>query len=125
MTENYVGERYRGYLACLNEKRFGDLAEFVHDSVVHHDRTLTVVEFQDLLRRDAEEIPDLLLRDRAAECGGRAGGVPHPVRLHSGNERPRRAFRRPTDLVRRARVLPVLGRTNRADLVVDRYGRDP
>jgi predicted ester cyclase len=59
MTENYVGERYRGYLACLNEKRFGDLAEFVHDSVVHHDRTLTVVEFQDLLRRDAEEIPDL------------------------------------------------------------------
>ena len=38
---------------------FGDLAEFVHDSVVHNDRTLTVAEFQDLLRRDAAEIPDL------------------------------------------------------------------
>jgi len=59
MTENHVGDRYRGYLACLNEKRFGDLAEFVHDSVAHNDRMLTVVEFQDLLRRDAAEIPDL------------------------------------------------------------------
>lgn len=51
--------RYRAYLACLDERRFGDLAEFVHDPVVHNDRTLTLAEFQDLLRRDAAEIPDL------------------------------------------------------------------
>ncbi|TWF79511.1 putative ester cyclase [Pseudonocardia hierapolitana] len=51
--------RYRAYLTCLDERRFGDLAEFVHDPVVHNDRTLTVAEFQDLLRRDATEIPDL------------------------------------------------------------------
>ena len=59
MTQSHLGEWYRGYLACLNEKRFGDLAEFVHDPVVHNDRTLAVAEFQDLLRRDAAEIPDL------------------------------------------------------------------
>jgi predicted ester cyclase len=54
-----IGERYRGYLACLNEKRFDDLAEFVHDPVVHNDRRLSVGAFADLLRRDAAEIPDL------------------------------------------------------------------
>lgn len=51
--------RYRGYLACLNERRLDDLPEFVHDPVVHNDRTLSITEFQDLLRRDATEIPDL------------------------------------------------------------------
>lgn len=29
-----IGTRYRSYLACLNERRFGDLEEFVHDPVV-------------------------------------------------------------------------------------------
>ncbi|MEQ3550485.1 ester cyclase [Pseudonocardia nematodicida] len=59
MDRNDVVARYRGYLACLNEKRFDDLAGFVHDPVVHNDRRLTVAEFRDLLRRDAAEIPDL------------------------------------------------------------------
>jgi predicted ester cyclase len=54
-----VGERYRGYLACLNEKRFDDLAGFVHDPLSHNERTLSLAQFQDLLRRDAAEIPDL------------------------------------------------------------------
>ena len=57
MTE--LEERYRGYLACLNERRFHDLPQFAHDPVVHNDRTLTIAEFQDLLRKDATEIPDL------------------------------------------------------------------
>ncbi|HEX6342279.1 ester cyclase [Umezawaea sp.] len=59
MGENAVEARYRGYLDCLNERRFDDLGRFVHDPVVHNDRRLGLAEFQDLLRRDAAEIPDL------------------------------------------------------------------
>jgi len=57
--------------------------------LVHNDRTLTVAEFQDLLRRDAAEIRTLL-RDRAAGYRRGTGGVPHSVRLHP-NELPRPA----------------------------------
>ena len=59
MADLDLEDRYRGYLACLNERRFEDLPDFVHDPVVHNDRTLHVTEFQDLLRQDATEIPDL------------------------------------------------------------------
>ena len=51
--------RYRAYLACLNERRFTDLATFAHDPVVHNDRTLTIAGFRALLERDTTEIPDL------------------------------------------------------------------
>ncbi len=59
MADVDLADRYRGYLTCLNERRFHDLPEFVHEPVVHNDRTLRIAEFQDLLRRDAAEIPDL------------------------------------------------------------------
>ena len=59
MTETHLGERYRRYLDRLNNKRFEDLVDFVHDPVVHNGHTLTIADFQDLLRRDAAEIPDL------------------------------------------------------------------
>ena len=62
MDENTVEARYRGYLDCLNERRFEDLGRFVHDPVVHNERRLALAEFQDLLRRDAAEIPDLRYR---------------------------------------------------------------
>ena len=52
-------QRYRGYLTCLNERRFDDLPEFAHDPVTHNGRILSMAEFQALLRRDATEIPDL------------------------------------------------------------------
>lgn len=54
-----LASRYRAYLNCLNERRFADLPEFAHDPVVHNGRTLTMARFQDLLRQDATEIPDL------------------------------------------------------------------
>jgi predicted ester cyclase len=59
VTRTAVEDRYRRYLACLNERRLDDLPEFVHDPVLHNGRTLKITEFQDLLRRDATEIPDL------------------------------------------------------------------
>jgi predicted ester cyclase len=59
MADLDLADRYRRYLTCLNERRFHDLPEFAHDPVVHNDRTLHISEFQDLLRRDATQIPDL------------------------------------------------------------------
>jgi predicted ester cyclase len=59
MADLDVEHQYRGYLACLNERRFDDLPEFVQNPVRHNDRTLHITKFQDLLRRDAAEIPDL------------------------------------------------------------------
>lgn len=59
MPDLDLDNRYRLYLACLNERRFDDLSQFVHNPVTHNDRTLSVGEFADLLRRDAAEIPDL------------------------------------------------------------------
>ena len=59
MDKSHLAELYAGYLACLNERRFDDLAEFVHDPLSYNERRLSLAEFQDLLRRDAAEIPDL------------------------------------------------------------------
>ncbi|BBG04158.1 MULTISPECIES: ester cyclase [Pseudonocardia] len=54
-----TGERYRAYLACLNERRLDELGEFVHDPVVHNGRRLELAAFVALLRRDVAQIPDL------------------------------------------------------------------
>ncbi|WP_086680813.1 ester cyclase [Amycolatopsis pretoriensis] len=35
------------------------MGTFAHDPVVHNDRTLSLTAFQDLLKRDATEIPGL------------------------------------------------------------------
>jgi predicted ester cyclase len=59
MADLALEERYRAYLACLNERRFGDLPGFVRDPVTHNGRRLSVGQFQELLRRDTTEIPDL------------------------------------------------------------------
>jgi predicted ester cyclase len=59
VTDADIEHRYRAYLTCLNERRFSRLPEFAHDPVVHNDRTLSNAQFQDLLRRDVAEIPDL------------------------------------------------------------------
>jgi predicted ester cyclase len=59
MPDLDLENRYRGYLRCLNQRRFCDLPEFVHDPVVHNGRTLNIAGFQELLRRDAAEIPGL------------------------------------------------------------------
>jgi predicted ester cyclase len=59
-TDSYrTRKQYQDYIACLNERRFGDLVDFVHDPLVHNDRTLRIADFRILLQRDADEIPDL------------------------------------------------------------------
>ena len=50
---------YRAYLDALNERRFGDLGQFVHDEVVRNDRALSGQQYADLIAADVEAIPDL------------------------------------------------------------------
>ncbi|GAA2239949.1 ester cyclase [Promicromonospora sukumoe] len=50
---------YLAYLDAVNERRFGDLAEFVHDEITYNDTTVIRQEFADLLAADAKAVPDL------------------------------------------------------------------
>ena len=50
---------YRGYLGTLNERRFGDLGQFVHDVVVRNGQTLTVQQYAQFIADDVATIPDL------------------------------------------------------------------
>jgi steroid delta-isomerase-like uncharacterized protein len=50
---------YRSYLAALNERRFDDLIEFVHDELTYNGSPLTRAGYRDLLAADADGIPDL------------------------------------------------------------------
>ena len=36
-----LDQLYRAYLGALNERRFGDLGQFVHDEVVRNDQAMT------------------------------------------------------------------------------------
>jgi predicted ester cyclase len=55
MLEN----RYRAYLAVLNERRLGDLVDFVHAELTYNDEPMTRAQYRDLIAADIEAIPDL------------------------------------------------------------------
>ena len=50
---------YRRYLDCLNERRLGDLHEFVGSHVVHNGEPVGLSGYQRLLATDFVDIPDL------------------------------------------------------------------
>lgn len=50
---------YRDYLACLNERRWDDLGQFVADDVVHNGRRLGLSGYRAMLEADTWAIPDL------------------------------------------------------------------
>jgi steroid delta-isomerase-like uncharacterized protein len=50
---------YRAYLDALNERRFDDLGQFVHDQVIRNDETMTCQQYAQLIARDVRDIPDL------------------------------------------------------------------
>lgn len=50
---------YLAYLDVLNERRFGDLAEFVHDEITYNDTTVIRQEFADMFAADTRAVPDL------------------------------------------------------------------
>jgi predicted ester cyclase len=50
---------YRKYLACLNDRRWSALGEYVADDVVHNGRALGVSGYRAMLEADTHAIPDL------------------------------------------------------------------
>jgi predicted ester cyclase len=50
---------YRRYLRALNERRFGDLEEFVHDELTYNGGGLTRDVYVAQRREEARQIPDL------------------------------------------------------------------
>jgi predicted ester cyclase len=61
---------YRAYLAALNERRFDDLAESVHDELTYYEAPKTRRQYRDLLAADAEAIPDLFYDARMIVAAG-------------------------------------------------------
>jgi predicted ester cyclase len=52
-------EIYRSYLACLNDRRWSALGEYVADDVVHNGRALGLSGYRAMLESDTRVIPDL------------------------------------------------------------------
>lgn len=59
MTRTDLADRYRGYIACLNEQAWERLGQFVHENAHHNGRRLGVSGYRAMLERDYREIPDL------------------------------------------------------------------
>lgn len=53
---------YRGYLACLNERRWPDLGDFVADELTYNGDRLTLGDYRVMLQGDTAAIPDLQFR---------------------------------------------------------------
>lgn len=58
MTENLAAVYHR-YLQCLNERRWNDLHEFVHDELVYNSGPTTLGDYRAARQAEVEAIPDL------------------------------------------------------------------
>jgi predicted ester cyclase len=59
VTKADLEAHYLAYIAALNDRRTGDLAEFVHDELTYNDEPITRRQYQDLISADIAAIPDL------------------------------------------------------------------
>ncbi|HEX2280739.1 MAG TPA: ester cyclase [Thermomicrobiales bacterium] len=50
---------YRGYIACLNERDWLKLEQFVHLEVRYNDQQIGISGYREMLERDCCDIPDL------------------------------------------------------------------
>ena len=62
MTKTELADVYRAYIACLNERRWQALGQFVHEDARHNDRRLGLSGYREMLEKDFREIPDLQFR---------------------------------------------------------------
>lgn len=51
---------YLGYLACLNERRWDELSDYVADRLVYNGKLFSCNDYRALLVADTEATPDLL-----------------------------------------------------------------
>lgn len=54
-----LADRYRAYIACLNDQRWDDLGTFVASDVTHNGRSFGLDGYRRMLINDFETIPDL------------------------------------------------------------------
>ena len=59
MTRKNIGDLYRGYIACLNEQDWPNLARFVHEEVHYNGKRIGLSGYREMLEGDYREIPDL------------------------------------------------------------------
>ena len=59
MKDHDLLDVYRNYLACLNDRRWSALGEYVADDVVHNGRALGLSGYRAMLESDTRAIPDL------------------------------------------------------------------
>lgn len=123
MPYESLAARYLAYLDALNERRFGDLDEFVQDELSYNDEALTRQEYVDMIAADTRAVPDLrfdarllLTDDDVVACRLWFDCTPTGELFGLGPDRA-------AHLVRRARLLPVPGRAHRPGLVAHRPRR--
>ncbi|HEY2204177.1 MAG TPA: ester cyclase [Pseudonocardia sp.] len=75
MPDAVLEARYLAYLDVLNERRFGDLDEFVQDELTYNGEVLTRQRYADMIAADARAVPDLrfevrllVVRDDVVAC---------------------------------------------------------
>lgn len=59
MLKDVLADRYRNYIACLNQQDWARLDEFVDPHVRHNGRPLGVAGYRQMLVKDFSDIPDL------------------------------------------------------------------
>ncbi|RWD66230.1 MAG: ester cyclase [Mesorhizobium sp.] len=59
MTRNDLADRYKGYIACLNEQDWDNLGRFVGEEVQYNGETIGLSGYRRMLEGDFESIPDL------------------------------------------------------------------
>lgn len=59
MASDNIGDIYRAYIACLNNRDWDALGAFVADDVTRNAKLLRLSGYREMLERDVSEIPDL------------------------------------------------------------------
>ena len=68
MTRNELADRYRSYIACLNEQDWANLGNFVHDEVRYNGKHIGLLGYREMLEGDFRAIPDLFFDIQLVIC---------------------------------------------------------
>lgn len=63
-----LADRYRAYIACLNDRRWDDLGTFVASDVTHNGRSFGFDGYRSMFINDFETIPDLSFKIELLAC---------------------------------------------------------
>ncbi|MDX1890526.1 ester cyclase [Mycolicibacterium sp. 050158] len=59
MSQDDLVDVYRKYLACLNERRWSDLGDFVAEELSYNHAPMMLSDYRAMLEADVDAIPDL------------------------------------------------------------------